>query len=393
MPKDQRDRDHQSFQATRRQVIAAAMAAASGMAHPALAATGSKDADAPGNRGLNSIAAARGRGFGAAVEMNLLLRDPQYAALVERDCGLLMPAYEAKWAALQPREGAFETYQLDTFLSWAKQRGKIVRGHALVWHKDLPDWALAALQESPKRARGVMEAHFDYVLAHTRDGIRDWDVVNEPVADPPGSDTPQATGELRETPWLRALGPDYIALAFRLARERDATLRLTLNEYGIEEDTPYCQEKRRRLLNLVRSLRKAGVPVQSVGIQAHLQMVRSFSVPVFTRFCRALRAEGVDLIVTEMDVREHWKVPEGYVARDQVVAERVGRFMEAALEGGIRNFMTWGLVDRYSWLVNDPGVARTDGLQHRGLPLDWEGNQKQYWRVMAEAFRRSPSRS
>ncbi len=340
--------------------------------------------------GLGPIAAAHGRMYGAAIQSNLLATDPVFAANVNAECGMVMPDYETKWGMLQPKEGSFNFGPLDTLLNWARPRGRPVRGHALVWHLDLPDWVTKALGESADRARAVMDTHITRVMSHTQGSIHDWDVVNEVVADPSGSDTPQTgPGELRDSPWLRALGPDYIATALRIAKERDRSVRVALNEYGTEESAPHHFEKRRRLLNLVRSLRKAGVPLDAVGLQGHLQMVQPFSGPYFTQFCRLLGNEGVELVVTEMDVREHWKIPDGFAARDKLVADRVRAFVDAAIDGGIKTFITWGIEDKYSWLATNPFVKRQDGLEHRGLPLDDDGHRTPYWQAMADALRRS----
>ena len=343
-----------------------------------------------GPPGLGQIAASHGRVFGAAVKSHLLAADPAYAAAILAECGLVMPDYETKMDLLQPKEGAFNFGPIDTLLNFARAHARPVRGHALVWHQSLPDWAVAALAESPERARVVLDNHISRVLTHTQGSIHDWDVVNEVVADPPGSDTPQAgPGELRDSPWLRALGPGYVGLALRIAKERDPRLRVALNEYGVEEAAPHHYEKRRRLLSLVRGLRRANVPLDAVGLQGHLQIIQPFAGPPFTDFCRQLRAEGVDLVVTEMDVREHWRIPDGFAARDQIVADRVKAFMDAAIDGGVKTFITWGLEDKYSWLATEPHVRRQDGLEHRGLPLDDDGNRKPYWLAMAAALRRS----
>ncbi|HEY8614352.1 MAG TPA: endo-1,4-beta-xylanase, partial [Roseomonas sp.] len=291
-----------------------------------------------------------------------------------------------KWSTIQPREGEFDFSALDAIIAWGQARGRMTRGHALVWHDSFPGWAVAASSEGPQRARAVLGAHIARVLSATRLRIRDWDVVNEPIADPPGSDTPQATGEFRDTPFFRALGPSYVETAFRMAREQDPTLRLVLNEYGVEEDTPWAEEKRRRLLNLLRDLLRRKVPIDAVGIQAHLQIRNPFNPAVFAGFVRAIRAEGLSVLVTELDIRESESVPEDFVARDLRVAERAAAFVGAAAEAGVRSFFTWGLVDRYSWLATEPGVARRDGKLHRGLPLDWEYNRKEMWRAMARSF-------
>ncbi|WP_338663483.1 endo-1,4-beta-xylanase [Pararoseomonas sp. SCSIO 73927] len=368
-------------EATRRTALSMALA---GMAATAHAQQASPELNPP--PGLWQVARGRGFTFGAAVQANMLATDPLYAAAYEREAGVLVPEFEAKWSSLQPKEGEFDFSGLDAIVNWGQARGRPVRGHALVWHEAFPDWALAAIAEGPQRARGVMAAHISRVLNTTRARIRDWDVVNEIVADPPGSDTPQADGELRNSPFFRALGPGYIETALRMSREQDPTLRLVLNDYGVEEDTPWAEEKRRRLLNLVRDLVRKRVPLDAVGIQAHLQMRNPFSPAIFGSFLRALRAEGVSVLITELDVREGDSVPEDYVARDRLVADRVAAFISASAEAGVRTFLTWGLVDRFSWTVIQADVARRDGKLHRALPLDWEYNRKEMWRAMARSF-------
>ena len=342
-----------------------------------------------GPPGLGAIAARHGRAFGAAVQSQFFASDPDYGALAALECGLLMPDYETKWAFLQPQENAFDFSAIDRLIAWAQLHRKPVRGHGLVWHQGLPDWALAALAESPARALAVLTNHIGRVLAHTQGVIHEWDVLNEVVADPPGSDHPQTTpGELRDTPLLRALGPDYVATALRLTKQRDPSIRVVLNEYGLEEGAPHHDEKRRRFLDLVRRLRRQNAPLDAVGLQGHLQMVQPFAAAPFIEFCRQLRAEGLGLVVTEMDIREHWRIPDGLPARDRLVADRIRAFMDAALEGGVTTFVTWGLEDRFSWLASEVHVKRQDGLEHRGLPLDDDGHRKQYWLAMAEAFQR-----
>ena len=337
--------------------------------------------------GLGLLGRLAGYTYGCAVRSDRLIEDVPYATDVARECAVVVPEWEAKFDALQPEEGKFTFGPLDEVLSFAQSQGIAVRGHALVWHAALPDWARTAITSGPNRARALMNTHFETVLNRTRPRIRDWDVVNEAIADPPGSDTPESgPGPLRATPMLAALGPRYIDLAFRKAREIDPTLRLTLNDYGVAEDTPSADEKRRRLLAVVRGLRDRGVPIDAVGIQGHLQMRNAFNAEKFTAFVRSLRDLGLSVLITELDVREDWQVPDGYPARDDVIAERVRAFLTSAVDGGVRTVLTWGLVDRYSWLVTDPDVARKDGLKHRGLPLDWEGNRKAMWRAMARVI-------
>jgi endo-1,4-beta-xylanase len=340
----------------------------------------------PAQPGLGELARANGVTFGAAVQGGLLRQDTDYALAFAREAAIVVPEYEGKWGSLQPQENRFNSAALDAILSWGRRAGRPVRGHALIWHQDMPDWTRQAIAESPERARAVMAAYIGTVLEHTQPQIRDWDVVNEVVADPPGSDTPQASGELRDSPWLRALGPSYIETALKLARESDATLRLTLNEYGIEEDTPAAAEKRRRLLVLVRGLVERKVPLDAVGLQSHLQLAKPFRPGVLAGFIKELQSLGLSVLNTEMDNRESWDAPQDLAARDALVAERAYAFVSTALGAGVRTVLTWGLSDRYSWLTTDPGVAMPDKRTHRGLPLDADWRRKPMWDALGRAL-------
>jgi endo-1,4-beta-xylanase len=341
----------------------------------------------PAVAGLGAIARANGIAFGAAVQGGLLVRDPAYAAAFQKDCALLVPEYEAKWEALQPAAGRFDLKPLDAVLRWARANGKAVRGHTLIWHKALPAWVEAAIAEGPEQARAVMATQIAAVLDRTQGQVRDWDVVNEVIADPAGSDTPQSEpGDLRASPWLAALGPSYIETALRLARARDATLRLTLNEYGIEEATPAADEKRRRLLALVRGLLERGVPLDAVGMQAHLQLSKPFDPAVLTAFINALRDLGLAVLITELDVRESWDAPQDLAARDALVAARTHAFVSTALAAGVRTVLTWGLSAGHSWLTTEPAVAMPEGRIHRSLPYDARWQRLGMWDALARAF-------
>jgi GH35 family endo-1,4-beta-xylanase len=63
-------------------------------------------------------------------------------------------------------------------------------------------------------------------------------------------------------PWLKAIGEDYIAEAFRAAHEADPDAILIYNDYNIE-----LGYKRPKAIQLLKSLIDQKVPIHAVGIQ------------------------------------------------------------------------------------------------------------------------------
>jgi endo-1,4-beta-xylanase len=333
---------------------------------------------------LKDIAAQRGIAFGTAVQAGTLARDPAYAAAVAREAALLVPEGEGKWDSLQPAPGRFSLDELAPILRFAGAHGQEVRGHTLVWHTALPRWVWA-LDLTPARAEQVIEAHIAGALALTRGRIADWDVVNEAVADPdvlPGQD-------LRDSIWQRALGDRYLDIAFRAARAADPASRLVLNEYGIEASWPRAEEKRARLLRLLRGLLDRGVPVDAVGLQAHMPLSQPFAPAPFARFLRELRGMGLGVLLTELDVIEPETAElrdDALAARDAAVAERAHAVVATALVEGCREVLCWGLADHHSWTNAWPPARRKDGAEVRALPLDRELRRKPMWYALARAF-------
>ena len=70
-----------------------------------------------------------------------------------------------------------------------------------------------------ENAEKLLTSHIHEVAGHFRRRVSQWDVVNEPVAPDDGN----LLG-LRSTPWLRALGPRYLDLAFHACAAADPLL-------------------------------------------------------------------------------------------------------------------------------------------------------------------------
>src|SRR5262245_33712044 len=175
----------------------------------------------------------------------------------------------------------------DEIVAFAEARGMRVKGHALVWHGDSPAW-LEAL--SPAEARAAVREHILDMVGRYRGRVAVWDVVNEAIAD---------GGGLRDTVYLRQLGPGYLADAFRWAREADPGALLVYNDYGGEG----LNRKSDEVYELVRDLVRQGAPVGGVGLQMHLDAASLPPAADIARNLRRLGELGLVVNLSEMDVR------------------------------------------------------------------------------------------
>src|SRR3546814_3385414 len=109
------------------------------------------------------------------------VQNPAYAALVQRECGLVVPENEMKWQWLRKSPDSFDFSAMDGIVGWAKASGLAVRGHTLLWHR--PKWFPGWLNKYDFGANPATEAerllttHIRTVTARYGAIIKSWDVV------------------------------------------------------------------------------------------------------------------------------------------------------------------------------------------------------------------------
>jgi hypothetical protein len=214
-----------------------------------------------------------------------------------------------------------------------------------------------------------MREHIHAVVGRYKGKIKVWDVVNEAIAnDGPGQ-------PLRDSLWLKIIGPDYIAQAFRYAHEADPDAILRYNDYGLEDPA-----KIQKLVTLVKSLQEQKVPIHAIGTQGHLNVTTG----TFDRMDRSLTelaTLGLPIHVTELDInsaRAGQRSTDAEVAANATTTQgglvtEADQRLARAYEGVFRAFLKhrssvkmvtfWGVNDAVSW--------RRDGS-----PLLFDGNNQ-----------------
>jgi len=283
---------------------------------------------------LRDAARASGKLVGAAVQSSLL-SDGRYAGVLGRHFNYLTAEFEMKWDAIERTRDSNNFAAGDAIVAFGQANGMQIKGHALIWHGSVPAW-LPALPAADFRA--AFEAHIRSVGEHFRGRVIAWDVVNEAIADDgPG---------LRDTVFRQKLGDQYIADAFRLARQADPQALLFYNDYGGEG----LSAKSDRIFSLVQGLRAQGVPIDGVGLQMHVNATSAPSDANIAANMRRLAALGLFVNISEMDVRIRdvpGTTPTRLDVQKSVYHSIVG---VCAAEPRCDAVTFWGFTDAYSWI-------------------------------------------
>ncbi|MDP9108650.1 MAG: endo-1,4-beta-xylanase, partial [Pseudomonadota bacterium] len=99
---------------------------------------------------------------------------------------------------------------------------------------------------------------------------------------------------------------------------------------------------------------------------------------------------GFGLLVTELDVRDN-SLPANIAARDRATADYTRGYLDATLgHRQVRDVLSWGLCDRYSWI--EGFEPRADGARRRSTLYDAQYRAKPMRQAVAAAFAAAPSR-
>jgi endo-1,4-beta-xylanase len=314
--------------------------------------------------------------IGAAVSNAMLQgQDRGSTELVKRHFNSLTAENAMKPDAMQPREGEFTFANADELVELARQAKTEVVGHTLVWHSQTPRWFFEGKDGQPLTREVALQrlrTHIKTVVGRYKGRVKEWDVVNEAINDGPGV--------LRQTPWLKAIGEDYIAEAFRAAHEADPSAILVYNDYNIELDY-----KRGKAVELLKKLLEQKVPVHAVGIQSHWR-IENPPLAEAEKAIKEFSALGLKVMITELDMgvlptryqgadisRVETMTPEQVAVMNPFTkglpaevaatqAARLGAAFELFMKHKdvIGRVTMWGVHDGHSWLNNFPVRGRTE---------------------------------
>jgi len=288
--------------------------------------------------------------------------DQRGALLAKTQFNTITPENVLKWGLVHPQPGIYNFAPPDRYVGFGEKNGMTIIGHTLVWHNQTPQWVFQDSAGKLITREALLERmrdHIRTVVGRYKGRIKGWDVVNEALNE---------DGSLRETPWLKIIGEEYIAKAFEFAHEADPNAELYYNDYSLE-NVP----KRGGAITLIRKLQAAGVHVAAVGLQGHYKMDWPSSAQVDSTI-GAFEAIGVKANITELDidvvpatqnnrgadlsVNSYHQIKEDVYANglpDSVQTELAKRYSElfsvfVKHSGEVGRVTFWGVTDGDSWL-------------------------------------------
>ncbi|MGE5562042.1 MAG: endo-1,4-beta-xylanase [Bacillota bacterium] len=342
---------------------------------------------------LDALARRSGRRFGSAVAWSPpgtdagSITNPRYTALLERECELLVPENQLKWQWVRRSRDSFDFRAFDAIADYAARHRMKLRGHTLFWTptKWYPKWLAETQFGSPAEAEKLLTEHVRTVCSRYGKRVYSYDVVNEAVQ--------PETGAIRDTNVTRALGGEaFLDLMFHTAREAAPHAQLVYNDYMSWERNSEDETHIKGVLKLLEGFRKRGTPVDALGVQSHIRLLKKAPVAAIVReserpwrrFLDEVTGMGYQLVITEFDVNDRM-APTAIPLRDRTVADYARAYLDLMLSyRQLGDVLCWGLCDRYSWLEEfDP---RADKSLKRGTPYDRNFHAKPLRQAIAAAF-------
>jgi endo-1,4-beta-xylanase len=306
---------------------------------------------------LRDVADKRQILVGAAVNPRLFA-EAVYASTLAREFNMVEAENVMKWGAIRPGQDKFNFGPGDEVVAFAQAHQMRVRGHCLLWSEHNPAW-LSQGSFTPEQLSKLLREHITTVMKHYSGRVFAWDVVNESFL---------ANGKIEPSIWydgpgfgFAGKGTAYIEQALRWARAADPKALLFYNDY----DTEGLNPKSDAVYAMVKDFKKRGVPIDGVGIQAHIFNFDMKKISSLSANLARLTALGVQVHITEMDVALPLDA-NGVLSNPGDLARQadIYRFVATACaqEPGCTAFQTWGFTDKYSWIPNYTKRAKGKAL-------------------------------
>ncbi len=238
--------------------------------------------------------------IGAAVSAWHL--DNEVPALT-RDFNHLTCENAMKEEDIHPAEASYDWAEADRIADFARSHGMKMTGHALLWHRQAPDWMFAGITAGDpvgvELLKSRLKAHIEAVINRYADVVDNWDVVNEAISDDPAKIYRDGS---EQSKWYELFGSEeYIYWAYQYAHDAleanakgSSAGKLYYNEYSVTV-------KADKILTMFAWLEDRGIQIDGIGFQSHETMTWPAPSDLQEAFDKFVAA-GYEIKISELDV-------------------------------------------------------------------------------------------
>ncbi len=269
-------------------------------------------------------------GWGSAVTVRGILQQDAdgdtYRKVIEKLYTRVVFENDLKWQSWDNPANHAKILQAT---DWLRARNIEVRGHNLIW----PSWKnaprdLQNLKDNPEALRQRIASHITNEVSTMRGRLVDWDVINEPY---------------NNHDVMTILGDSEMIAWFKLARQCDPDVRLTLNDYAILSAGGMDKAHQDHFEKTLRFLKDGGAPITGLGMQSHFggsATPPERMLAILDRFA----ALGLDISITEHDIDS---------ADETFQAEFTRDFLTTVFSHpSVVAILTWGFWENSHWRPN-----------------------------------------
>lgn len=292
---------------------------------------------------------------GMAVKASQLTSGSPYDLILKNEFSSISAEYEMKMDQISTASGVYNWAVADKIVAYGNANGINVHGHALVWHNAVPTW-LKDFSGTDAQFAAEVKKYITDVVTHYAGKVKSWDVVNEAVDD--------NGGIMRNTIFLKRMGPNYVKDCFQWARNAataagDTSLLLFYNDYATSTNIL----KQDKVFSLVDDLKTSKV-IDGVGFQMHNTYLSPTKTQIETDLNRAV-TKGLKIHVSELDIQVNQSNDISTFTNERRLAQKE-KYKEMvkiynALPASNKYALTiWGMKDNESWIpfsteLNHPG--------------------------------------
>lgn len=273
----------------------------------------------------------------------------------------ITPENESKWHSIQGNNrNSFNWTGCDNAYNYAKNHNFPFKFHTLIWGSQYPSW-MDNLSTTDQY--DAIEKWMDAVKQRYPD-LPMIDVVNEAIVGHAPAPYKAALGNDGIT------GYDWIIKAFEMAHERWPDAILIYNDFNT------FQWQKKEFIELVRTLRDAGAPIDAYGMQSH--DLNDINVNTFKNAMTEIHNElKMPMYITEYDIA---KADDN--VQKQRYQEQIPYMWEADYCAGVT---LWGYIYGKTWVENGTSGIIKDGVDRPAMT--W---LKEYMKTDAAKKAKSP---